>query len=136
VTPRICYSSETGVAPFLQLVALGEDGVEVQEISLPFSNKGKGRTEEPIRASADTLGDAGFLCNGGHWHQPGYPHQITRSCSVASFDSIETDDIISKKKMEQGIYGWCRRGQHDWRVFWVGGTGEMSGTHNNGDDEL
>jgi len=143
VTPRVCHSSETGAAPFLQLVALGEDGVEVQEISLPFSNKGKGRAEESIRASAEDLGDAGFLCAGGQWHQPGYPHQITRSCSVASnisgsFDNLETDEIISKMRMEQGIYGWCRKSQQDWRVFWVGGTGETekSGDDKNGDDKL
>lgn len=130
VTPRICHSPKTGVARFLQLVALGENGVEVQEASLPFSSKGKGRAEEPICASAD-LGDTGFLCTGGHWHRPGYPHQITRSTSVASdisgasFDSLETDEIISKMQTEQGIYGWCRKGQCDWKVFWAGGTGGM-----------
>jgi len=136
VSPRICHSAETGVPPFLQLVALGEDGVEVQEISLSVLNKGKGRAEEPVRTSADILGDAGFLCVGGHWHRPGYPHQMTRPYSTVSavsgtsFDSLETEEIIAKMEMEQGIYGWCRKGLEDWRVFWVGGTGGVGQTGN------
>jgi len=136
VTPRVCHSA--GVPPFLQLVALGEDGVEVQEISLSVFDKGKGRAEEPVRGSVDILADTGFLCTGGHWHRLGCPHQLTRSYSVASnvsgasLDSLETEDIISKMQTEQGIYGWCRKGLQDWRVFWVGGAGE--GGKNEGDE--
>lgn len=133
ITPRICRSLGDK-APFLQLVALGEDGIEVQEIPLSLLNrgkdKGKGRAEEPTRASADINGNTGFLCTGGHWHRQGYPDTLSRSLSVAtdmsatsSFDSLETEEIVSKMQQEQGIYGWSHVGIKDWRVFWVGGTG-------------
>lgn len=120
--------------PFLQLVALGEDGVEVQEISLSFLSKGKGkaRADEPLRAEADVGGPTGFLCRGGHWdraqsHYPFQPFGLARSDSVASamsgtsFDSLTTDEIINKVRTEEGVYGWCQKGAQDWRVFWVGG---------------
>lgn len=132
VTPRICYTREEST-PFLQLVALGEDGVEAQELSLSFLNrgkdKGKGRAEEPVRVIGDINGKAGFLCLGGHWHRPGYPSQLTRSISAGtnlsgtSFDSLETEEITAKMQQEEGIYGWGHNGLHDWRVFWVGGSG-------------
>jgi hypothetical protein len=110
-------------------VALGDGGVEVQELSLSFLNrgKGKGRAEAPVRSSLDI--SAGFLCTGGHWHQPNYSPQMTRSHSVASdvsgtsFGSLDSDELVSKLKLEQGIYGWCQKDIRDWRVFWVGGTG-------------
>jgi hypothetical protein len=129
VTPRLCYPPGDGARPFLQLVALGENGVEVQELSLSFLSrgKGKGRVETPVRASLDI--SAGLLCTGGHWHQSGYPPQMTRSLSVASdssgtsFGSLDTDEVLSKLQIEQGIYGWCQKDLQDWRVFWVGGTG-------------
>ena len=134
VTPRICCPPGDQDPPFLQLVALGEDGIEVQEMSLSFLNrgkgKGKGRAEEPIRAFADINGDTGFLCTGGHWHRPGYPNTLSRSLSVAtdfsvtsSFDSLETEEIVAKMQTEQGIYGWSHVAVGDWRVFWVGGPG-------------
>lgn len=134
VTPRVCYPHEEGALPFLQLVALGDEGVEVQEVSFSFLNcgKGKGRAEEPVRGLAD-VGQAGLLCTGGHWHRSGYVHQLTRSQSVdshyssTSFDSLDTDEVATKLRMEQGMYAWCRRGLHDWRVFWVGGTGHDDG---------
>ena len=132
VTPRICPSPGDQNPPLLQLVALGDDGIEVQEISLSFLNrgKGKGRAEEPIRVSADINGNTGFLCTGGHWHRPGYPNTLSRSLSVvadasapSSFDSLETEEIVAKMQQEQGIYGWSHVGVGDWRVFWVGGPG-------------
>lgn len=134
VTPRVCYPPEEGGPPFLQIVALGPDGVEVQDMSLSFLNnsKGKARAEEPIRASTD-VGDAGFLCPGGHWHRSSFVYNLTRTQSVASdhsatsFSSLETEEIAAKLEREQGIYGWSRRGLHDWRIFWVGGTGEDTG---------
>lgn len=134
VSPRACFPPEGGGPPFLQLVALGPDGIEVQEVSLSFldNKKGKGRMEEPIRVSTD-IGDAGYLCLGGHWHRPGLAQRLTRTQSVASdysatsFDSMDTDEIAAKLEREQGLYGWCRRGVQDWRIFWVGGTGEDTG---------
>jgi len=129
VTPRVCRPPEDGAPPFLQLVALGEGGVEVQEVSLSFLNrgKGKGRIEEPVRASLDI--SAGFLCTGGHWHRSDHSPQLKRSNSVASdvsgtsFGSLDADELASTLQTEQGIYGWCQKDLRDWRVFWVGGTG-------------
>jgi hypothetical protein len=128
VTPRVCHPPEDGAPPFLQLVALGENGVEVQEVSLSFLNrgKGKGRIEEPVRASLDI--SAGFLCTGGHWHRSDHS-QLKRSDTVASdvsgtsFGSLDADELASRLQTEQGIYGWCQKDLRDWRVFWVGGTG-------------
>jgi hypothetical protein len=137
VAPRICHPLEDGAPPFLQLVAHGEDGVEAQEVSLSFLNRGKdkGRAEVPVRASLDI--SAGFLCTGGHWHRAGFPH-LARSNSVASnvsgtsFDSLDTDELMSRLQIEQGIYGWCQKDLRDWRIFWVGGTGreeDRNGDH-------
>lgn len=135
VSPRIveCLSPDGGTQPQLQLVAFGEDGVEVQELTLSFlitarqGGKGKGKAEEVMRADVDVGGDAGFLCAGGHWHRP--PSQLTRTFSTASgvsatsFDSLDSDAVADKISQEQGIYGWVRKGYDDYRVFWVGGTG-------------
>jgi hypothetical protein len=128
VVPRICESEETG--PFLQLVAFGEDGLDVQELSLSFLEKGKGKQkargqEFRLRSQANVGGSTGALCPGGHWHRQ-QVSQLTRSDSVtsqSSFSSLSSEDIAKKLRTEQGIYGWCRKGAADWRVFWVGGDG-------------
>ena len=130
VTPRVCHPSKNGAPPFLQLVALGEDGVEVQEVSLSFLSrgKGKGRAEEPVRAFLDI--SAGFLCTGGLWDQPGFSPQLTRSLSSASDVSATPSSSVDKVELMsrlQGIYGWCQKDLRDWRVFWVGGTGDERG---------
>jgi len=134
ITPRVCHPPGEGTMPYLQLVALGEDGVEVQEISLGFLSKGKskGRAEEVRKGQADVGGATGFLCVGGHWDEPNYPYQqapsLLRSYSAssgmsgASVDTMATEDIESRMRMEEGVYGWCRKGVEDWRVFWVGGS--------------
>jgi hypothetical protein len=126
ITARLCTKGEGD--SFLQLVALGEDGVEVQELSLSFLNKGKGkaRAEEVRRSQVDVGGSAGVLCGGGHWHRPRFA-QLSRTDSIASetsFDILSSEEIAAKLQVEQGIYGWCRKGLEDWRVFWVGGDGE------------
>lgn len=131
VSPRVCAGSDDTL-PYLQLTALGERSVEVQEISLSFLAKGKGkaRVEEPIHIEEDAGGDTGFLCSGGHWDHPHVPYQngLSRSYSALStmsgqsFESVDTDDIRAKLRQEEGIYGWCRRGLSDWRVFWLGGS--------------
>ncbi|KAK0207002.1 hypothetical protein DFS33DRAFT_1255800 [Desarmillaria ectypa] len=133
VTPRIC-SNNDGDPPsrFLQLIALGEHGVEVQEMSVSFLGKGKGkaRADDVVYGEDDVGGDTGFLCVGGHWDQPLYPpyHPISRSASNASdistesVNSMESGELLIKMKMEQGLYGWCRKGLEDWRVFWLGGS--------------
>jgi hypothetical protein len=132
--------------PYLQLVALGEDGVDVQEISLEFlrSGRNKARAEEVRKGQADVGSATGFLCVGGHWDRPNYPYQqaypLSRShsrssdMSGTSFDSVATEDIVSRMRMEEGVYGWCRKGVEDWRVFWVGGS-TASGDDDNGDDD-
>ncbi|KAA1466563.1 hypothetical protein DENSPDRAFT_831416 [Dentipellis sp. KUC8613] len=129
VTPRVIY----GETPILQVVALGEDGVEVQDISLAFlSNAGKGRAEEPLYAQTDLGVETGFLCAGGHWHRP-YDAPLHRSvssrsgASTSTWDSTDTEEIVARLERDQGMYGWQRKGLQDWRVVWLGGTGAGSG---------
>lgn len=109
----------------LQLTAFGEDGLEIQETPLSFSAKEKARLEEPV-VSEVVIGETGFLCGGGHWHRP-YDAPLSRSYSVrsgVSVDSMATDEVISRLESDKGIYGWQRKGLEDWRIFWIGGTGE------------
>jgi len=113
----------------LQLTAFSEDGLEVQETPLSFSVKEKARLEEPVVSEA-IIGETGFLCGGGHWHRP-YDAPLSRSDSVrsgVSFNSIATEEVISRLESDKGIYGWQRKGLEDWRVFWIGGTGEEQRT--------
>jgi hypothetical protein len=123
----------------LQLVAFsGESGIEVQEVSLSFLEKGKGKAlfEESIRVEEDLGGDSGFLCTGGHWDEAdqgfrGRPQILAGSTTPSSktsdysFGSIESEELLNRMKREEGIYGWCRKGTEDWRVFWVGGSLSM-----------
>lgn len=127
VVPRACERPVTG-EPFLQVTALGEDGVEVQELMLTFlwvSGKGKGRDDDVVVVEADVgPGGAGFLCMGGHWTEqdawrrrelvPG----LRRHISTSTVDSV---DLSAKRAREQGFYAWTQKGYDDWRVFWLGG---------------
>jgi hypothetical protein len=132
IVPRLC---EENGQRFLQLIAFGEDGVEVQEMSLNFIGRGKGKgkakVEEVIRAEDDVVGDCGFLSFGGHWDRLSRwmdPTQMTRSkstssnMSTASYDSTATSVTLSQMKREEGVYAWWRKGVGDYRVFWVGGS--------------
>lgn len=120
------------IPPFLQVIAFGEDGVEVQEIPLASlserERKGKRREEELVRASADVGGDTGFLCIGGQWTLP-FHQNLGRSSSVESYDSTISNDSwsteaqLEKMRVHQGIYAWVRKGLEDWRIVWVGGSG-------------
>ncbi|KZT71553.1 hypothetical protein DAEQUDRAFT_763780 [Daedalea quercina L-15889] len=141
ISCRVCTPArdENGPPPFLQLVAFGEDGIEVQEVLLSslfqVERKGKKREDEPIRASVDIGGDTGYLCIGGHWSMPYYA--LTRTSSVASYDSAESGwsdqtALVERLHAHQGIYGWVQKGLEDWRVFWVGGTGAE---HDEDDDD-
>lgn len=131
VSARIHFPSQQRTSSlagcFLQLVALGEDGLEVQELPLSSFGKGKGksRDEEPIRAELDLTGSAGFLCTGGIWGFLDQRGDLQRSFSVASsfqtFDSSETEDMQTRLKRQEGIYLYCSRGMEDYRVLWVGG---------------
>lgn len=124
--------------PFLQLIAFGEDGIEVQEINLNQltvkRGKGKGVAvgNAPVHAVSDVLGgETAPLCIGGHWHRPIHPDQtdlyrtdsVMSYMSALSYDSTDTEELGAKFMLERGIYGWVRKGHSDWRVFWVGGTG-------------
>lgn len=132
VIPRILESLPTG--PALQLVNLGAHGVEVQEISLGFLSKGKGKAtggaDEALWAEEDIGGDTGFLCTGGHWDDPRYSpyNELSRSMSTASdmsgFSalSLSSDEMIVKMRKQEGVYSWCRKGVADYRVFWLGGS--------------
>lgn len=135
ISTRVCHSpaDDRPSSPFLQVIAFGgEDGIEVQEISLSFLGTGKRKAslDEPVRAKEDFGGDVGFLFSGGHWdasnhkfHLP--PQAMARSSSTLSgmsVGSVESSDLIDKLKREEGIYGWYRKGVEDWRVFWVGGS--------------
>jgi hypothetical protein len=121
----------------LQLMAFGEDGLEVQEAPLYplFSLSGRGsekaRAEEPV-VSEVAIGECGFLCLGGHWHRPfDSPLDLSRSYSMrsaASIDTMATEEVISRLESDQGIYGWQSKGLEDWRIFWIGGMGEEQRT--------
>ncbi|KAJ7461981.1 hypothetical protein FB451DRAFT_1140016 [Mycena latifolia] len=128
----------------LQLTALGAGSVEVQELPLaglgagatPGKGKGKARAEDTglatMRAEEDAGGETGFLCAGGHWdHQhngysggPGLQraYSTASDMSGSSFESMGSQEVAEKLRREQGIYGWCRKGLADWRVFWLGGS--------------
>lgn len=135
VTARVCESDSDDGAPFLQFIAFGVNGVEVQEACLPFPDKGKGKGRgrprpDDVRAEEDLGGDVGFLVKGGHWDQVNHmfnPQGLSRSYSMASdtsgdsFDSMESDDMLLKMRKEEGMYGWLKKSAEDWRVFWLGG---------------
>ena len=132
--------------PFLQLIALGEDGVEVQELSLSSLGTGKGKArsvEEVTQALEDLGGDTGFLCTGGHWDQwyRLYSGQLDRSASTtssnsaissSSYNSMETDVLKEKMLREEGIYAWYHKGVRDWRIFWIGGSPDVGDSEKDG----
>ncbi|KAI3610592.1 hypothetical protein WG66_006830 [Moniliophthora roreri] len=137
VTPRVCEPPDDSSAPpYLQLIALGEMGVEVQERSFAFlSGKGKGkmRADDVLHIEEDTGGDSGFLAIGGHWDRPQFALQaarfnagLSRSYSTDSYSSgyssLESEELAIRLDREQGLYCWCRKGLEDWRVFWLGGV--------------
>ncbi|OCH94266.1 hypothetical protein OBBRIDRAFT_747898 [Obba rivulosa] len=133
VRARICSPDRPDDSPaFLQVIAFGEAGIEVQEIPLYSlsERKGKSRAQEPLRAQCDVGGDAGFLCAGGHWDQPAFVG-LARSYSNASYDSstsidaLSSEELVERMHVREGMYGWVRKGHEDWRVFWVGGRGEQ-----------
>ncbi|KIY42878.1 hypothetical protein FISHEDRAFT_68266 [Fistulina hepatica ATCC 64428] len=130
--------------PFLQLVALGEEGAAVQEVPLAFLAKGsRGRVpvgvQRELRVAEEELGagDAAFLCEGGHWDTPSSSVQRSSSTrsgvSEESFDSVDTEDLVTRMQEEQGMYAWYRKDAEDWRVFWLGGP--LSETAGDGDDD-
>ncbi|KAL0580505.1 hypothetical protein V5O48_001492 [Marasmius crinis-equi] len=141
ITPRVCEPPDDSSAPpFLQVIALGEMGIEAQERPFSFlggGGKGKGKAralaDEVMHVEEDTGGDSGFLCHGGHWDQPHFAMQaaqfnagLSRSYSTDSYattySSLESEELMNRMEREQGMYCWCRKGVGDYRVFWLGGV--------------
>ena len=130
-------SSMTIVAPqrchMLQLTAFNEDGLEIQEIVLSslFREERPRVVEEgvPVVSSEVILGETGFLTRGGHWDRPyDAPVDLSRSYTVrsgVSVNTMATEEVVTRLETNQGCYGWQRKGLEDWRVFWIGGMGEM-----------
>ncbi|KAI0677279.1 hypothetical protein C8Q78DRAFT_1065862 [Trametes maxima] len=138
VTARVCTSDDPDEEAVLQIVALGEDGVEVQEVPLSqlSERKGKSRAQDPVRAQADLDGAAGLLATGGHWNRPFHPG-LSRSYSTSSYatyDSTTTEEDGDEGGSE-GIYGWVQKGAEDWRVVWLG-DGAPQEDDDFGDDDL
>jgi len=129
VSPRVILSENDH--QLLQLIAFGENGIEIQEMGVSFmSIKGKGQAfpDELIRAEENLGGDTGFLSLGGNWDRlyqilSWKREPMPSAASIFSADSdMDTPDILERLKREEGIYGWCRKGLQDWRIFWIGGN--------------
>ena len=120
--------------PFIQIVAFGEGGIEVQEVPISLltqgKGKGKGRIPEPLWAHEDLGGPVGFLCTGGHWDEFGQMRsadQLSRSSSTSdvstnSSSTCGSEEMMAKLKKQEGMYGWWCKDFQDWRVFWIGGS--------------
>jgi hypothetical protein len=78
---------------------------------------------------------------GRHWRDrlplrrwalaPAVRRALSRSYSVrsgVSFNSMATEEVVSRLESDKGIYGWQRKGLEDWRIFWIGGMGEEQRT--------
>jgi hypothetical protein len=127
---------------FLQVIGFGDAGLEVYETSLGFlyegngNGKGKRRSSvvhESVRAEEDLGGDIGFLETGGNWDQANELYSrglermdsfstYTTTTAASSYTSVESEDLLQLLKQEAGMYGWCRKGVEDYRIFWVGGS--------------
>ena len=131
VNVRVCRPPNDAPS-FLQFIAFSDDGVEIQEISLSALShtKGKGRAEESIRAQTDVGGlGCGFLISGGLWHKPYYDLGTTPREEYEPSDSdsdLSSDEMVNCLRAQEGVYGWVRKGNEDWRVFWLGGGGAES----------
>lgn len=131
VVPRLCEMPVTA-EPFLQVTALSEDGIEVQEfpLTLLWDSTGKGKVrDDAVRiVQADVgPGGAGFLCMGGHWTEHdarGRTRHVRSLQRQVSASTVDTLDLSAKRSREQGFYAWTQKGYNDWRVFWLGGDSD------------
>ncbi|KAI0698561.1 hypothetical protein BC835DRAFT_1268782 [Cytidiella melzeri] len=125
VRTRTCRPQDD-TPPFLQIIAFGEYGIEVQEMDLSSitQKKGKERAEELRCAQTDVGGaDTGFLISGGHWDAQIFP-EYSPSTICETFDSVSelsTEELADVLQAHEGIYGWVRKGHGDWRIIWLGG---------------
>ncbi|KAF8528840.1 hypothetical protein BU17DRAFT_79995 [Hysterangium stoloniferum] len=127
IVPRACQRPITG-QPFLQVMALGDLGVEVQEFPLSsiFLTEDRGEEQDAIAMQAEVgSGGAGFLCMGGHWtERERQANQEGTSQRHGSSSTADTVDLAEKRSREQGFYAWTQKGYNDWRVFWLGGSAD------------
>ncbi|KAG0703899.1 hypothetical protein DFH29DRAFT_1040426 [Suillus ampliporus] len=125
--PALSHSQETPPEPSLQLIGMGEEGVEAHEVPLSYltgNYKGKGKALPEPPSAQNPLGETSFLTMGGRWHRYiGAPQleRLNSAMSTSSFDSTGTEELISRVKAEEGMYGWWRKEWQDWRIFWLGG---------------
>jgi len=125
IVPRACQQPITG-EPFLQVTALSEIGVEVQEFPLSFifltEDRGEERSVTAVQAEVGS-GGTGFLCTGGHWtERERKVNQEVPSQRHGSSSTADTVDLAEKRSREQGFYAWTQKGYNDWRIFWLGGS--------------
>ncbi|KAF9534614.1 hypothetical protein CPB83DRAFT_878973 [Crepidotus variabilis] len=129
-------------SPIFQLVSFNENGIEIHETGtglmweVLLDGKGKGKAkaktnEDFVRAEED-LGETGFLSHGGNWDrldQVFGPHNRSGPASAGgaplstvSLESMDSSDLLAHLQREEGMYGWYRKDQEDWRIFWIGGS--------------
>jgi hypothetical protein len=121
IVPRVCHPAHLKSA-ILQVIAFGDDGMEIQEMSIPSvitptnvrSAHGKGKAPETRRMLSD-VSQAGFLCIGGKWHE--HSSEMNGRPQMQRYDSAEEE----RRQKDLGVYAWESKGLDDWRVFWLGG---------------
>lgn len=105
---------------------MGDEGVEAHEVPLSYLSgncKGKGKVLPEPPFAQNPLGEAGFLTVGGRWRRYiGAPQseRMYSAMSTMSTSSFETEELLSRAKAEEGVYGWWRKEWQDWRIFWLG----------------
>jgi hypothetical protein len=129
-------SSQELPEPSLQLIGMGNEGVETHEVPLSYlsgSYKGKGKALPEPPFAQNPLGEAGFLTVGGHWRRYIGVPQLDRMSSVMSTNTFESTgtELLSRMKAEEGVYGWWRKEWQDWRIFWLGGDTNNSSPADN-----
>jgi len=94
---------------------------------------------DPCRGQS-FIGETGFLVHGGHWHRLSEAvtapvlERTDSAASGRSFESVHTDEVVARLRVEAGVYGWLRKSVEDWRVFWVGGDTRGVGGHDEEED--
>ncbi|KAI6127459.1 hypothetical protein EDD16DRAFT_287411 [Pisolithus croceorrhizus] len=151
ITCRLCLPSprrsvrSSRTPSFLQLLGLGEQGIEVHEISLAALSHRKGKDKEGTPTEAthvrSFIGETGFLATGGHWHQleSVVAPQLERTdsaTSASSYGSVESEEVRLQMRAAAGLYCSLRKDVEDWRVFWVGGDAKNVGEYDEDEDGL
>lgn len=93
--------------------------VPLTYLSASCKGKSKALPEPPFAQNA--LGETGFLTIGGHWNRYIGVPPLESLNSANSIDSIGSEELLSRVKAEEGVYGWWRKDWEDWRIFWLGG---------------